>query len=127
MVERDEGTMDNQINQTVERIGQLPDGEHPVYGLDYDNVPIEYLGTKDEIKALASAYTKAVSDLAKAKAGLEHYADSHLNWVYSCQIGHSHNADCLENKYVAADSSTGQHGYTVAQQTLDEILGVGKE
>jgi len=71
MVERDEGTMDNQINQTVERIGQLPDGEHPVYGLDYDNVPIEYLGTKDEIKALASAYTKAVSDLEKAKAGLE--------------------------------------------------------
>lgn len=111
----------NEIDNTVERIGQLPDGIH------MRNWKVILECTTDDLKALASAYTKAVSDLAKAKAGLEHYADSHLNWVYSCQIGHSHNADCLENKYVAADSSTGQHGYTVAQQTLDEILGVGKE
>lgn len=109
-----------------ERVDEEKDMSNTAIGLDPLAVVPSFF-TTDDLKKLASAYTKAVSDLAKAKAGLEHYADSHLNWVYSCQIGHSHNADCLENKYVAADSSTGQHGYTVAQQTLDEILGVGKE
>jgi len=73
---------------------------------------------------LQEQVTQLKADLATAKQGLEHYADEHLTWVYSSNTEQPHGHYCLMNKYVAADSPTGQHGYTVAQQTLDKI---GKE
>ena len=108
--------MSKELEQIVERIGQLPDDaemSNTAIGLDPLAVVPSFF-TTDDLKALATAYTKAISDLAKAKAGLGHYAES-------CDCGHLiDNHDELGECTLCDCTKITNH----AQQVLDEI---GKE
>ena len=114
--------MKNEIDKTVERIEQLPDGRHLI-PCDHLDCEIDGGLDTDGVKKLVAAYTKLKADLATAKQGLEHYADEN-SWDYSRFIH-----DGMDDAQIAAlpkdlyiwDDANGQD---LAQQTLDKI---GKE
>lgn len=115
--------MKNEIDQTVERIGQLPDGEN-LHWWDKESQtwlpePEDAL-LSDELKDLRTAYTQLKADLATARQGLEHYADTY-QWL-CCQPSYLH--DCKTDKCWMTNYDGDGQGWEHAQQTLDAI---GKE
>lgn len=111
--------MKNEIEQTVERIGQLPDDSrvmiNPTGGGEAVVTPL--IGRN--LRELGSAYTQLKADLATAKQGLERYGDA-SNW---------HNEEFTSNSvpFTAKcflGASRDGNGYDLAQQTL---AAIGKE
>lgn len=106
----------NEIDNTVERIGQLPSGAWVILPTMQPRQTIHAF----DLKALANAYTKAVADNEKLRACAEHYADDR-NWGYCETNGHDarhYEADFVDD---AKNPERMSHGYELAEQTLDAI------
>mgnify|MGYP006315961345 CR=1 FL=1 len=118
--------MKNEIDKTVERIGQLPEENCKRIWINYrtpdGTIYSNYVSFEvADLKAFATAYTQLKADLATAKQGLEHYADI-CSACLSPRDTHDENGqvDMLDE---IGHMICGKPEYP-AQQTLDKI---GKE
>ena len=78
---------------------------------------------RDQLSAAIKERDAAIEREKRKDEALERYADEHNGWVYSDPLNDEHRVhglDCLKNKFVDANSSTGQHGYTLAVQALTD-------
>ncbi len=109
----------NEIDKTVDRIGQLPDDAQCLYVAKDDGTGTRPFLTDKDLKALANAHTQLKADLATAKQGLERIANPINAMQNDLKDGQS--LDGAAAVYISNDATWLK---SVAQQTL---AAIGKE